>query len=592
MHTKLHTLLVGSACVLLPVSAFAQMSFLDGVALPNSGGEILSYYAPANVVASTYSSNVAGNVGHGVRLTTLNANGTFSSPAVSTIDLSATFGGTGVYNLTSVQVDNQGRDFGVATLIPGTVLGAERGTTVGKAVFFQISTGSILGSLDVGYHPDSVSITPDGNRLVVANEGEFISTAGVQTPGSVSIINLAGVIGASDLATKLGNSTITASNVGFTGVDLSGIRINATNPGSVLASDRHLYVEPEYISASNTKAYVSLQENNAIATINLGSGVVESVRSLGTLTQRIDNSDRDGSTGIPGGSSNPKPSIGVNDTATGLLMPDTIARFEKNGQTYLVTANEGDARNDTNDSTTDEVRAGRLNTVASGYEGAGNMFGTRSVSIVNAATGAVVWDSSNGQDVPGAAFESFEDYIAANHSETFGMNQNNAFTFRPVASGVVNNFTDGIFTNAAGTEANSDTRSDDKGPEPESVAYGVIDGREILFAAMERQGGIFMFDITDLANITFVDYINLLVNGSSVGQAYLSPEYMTFLGASANPTGKNILLVGYENPSQLFGGMVVIEITTAAIPEPSAAAALAGFGVLALAAGRRRRAAR
>ncbi|MCU0793160.1 MAG: PEP-CTERM sorting domain-containing protein [Opitutaceae bacterium] len=586
MHTKLHLLLVGTACALFPLSSQAQLSFFSGTALPNSGGEILSYYAPANLIASTYSSNVSGNVGHGVRFTTLNANGALTSPTVATVDLSNAFGATGVYNLSSVQVDNQGRDFGVATLIPGTTAGAERGTMPGRAVFFQISTGSILGAVDVGYHPDSVTMTPDGNRLVIANEGEFITTAGVQTPGSISIINLAGVGSANDLATALGNAAITANTVGFTGLDLSGIRINATNPGTIAANDRHLYIEPEYVSATNTKAYVSLQENNAVAVIDLQSGTVEAVRDLGTLTQRIDNSDRDGASAI--GTSSPRPSIGVNDTATGMLMPDTIARFEKGGQTYLITANEGDARNDTNEATTDEARVGRLNTIASGYEGAGNMFGTRSVSIVNADTGAVVWDSSNGQDIPGAAFQSFEDYIAANDSTTFGMNQNNAFAFRPVEGGVINNFSEGIFTNATATEANSDTRSDDKGPEPESVAYASIGGRDYLFAAMERQGGIFMFDITDLSEVLFVDYINLVVQGDSAGQVYLSPEYMTFLDASSNPTGKHLLLVGYENPSQLFGGMALIEIAPSAIPEPSAFAMVAGLGALGAAALRRR----
>lgn len=611
MKSSLHSLLVGVSCTLLPAAGFAQMNFLSGVQLPSSGGEILSYYAPSAIVASTYSSNTAGSVGHGVRLTQIGSNGALSSPSVATVDLSNTFGGLGIFSVTSVQVDSQGRDFGVATVIPGynadatNVNNLARVDTAGKAVFFQISTGNVLGSVDVGYHPDSVTITPNGSKILVANEAEYVTSAAsvtlgsnvvpiTQRAGSVSIIDLAGVTSASDLQTKLGNTQIGVTNAGFSGLDLSGIRINATNPGSIAASDRQLYVEPEYITANNSKAYVSLQENNALATIDLASGTVESVRSLGTLTQRIDASDRDGAAGIPGGAANPKPSISVTTSATGLLMPDTIAKFEKNGEVYVVTANEGDGRNDAVQSANDEARVsgGRLTVVAAGFEGAGNMFGTRSISIVRASDGQIVWDSSDGQDNPAASFKSFEDYIAANHKETFGMDQNSAFKFRPVSAGQVGNFDTGLFTDTAGSVgANSDTRSDNKGPEPETVAYGSINGRDYVFASMERQGGIFMFDVTDLNNVSFVSYINLLINADSAGQAYLSPEGMVFVSAANSPTGSALLLMGYENPTNTFGGLAVIDVGAAAIPEPASVAGLAGLGALGFAALRRRRAA-
>ena len=593
MQTKLHNLLVGAACALLPVSAFAQIDFLTGVSLPNSGGEILSFYSAGSdkIIASTFSSNAVGNVGHGVRLTQLNSNGTLSNYTVPTIDLANTFSTTGVYSVSSVQVDNQGRDFGVATVIPGNDTNLARVDTVGKAVFFQISTGSILGSLDLGYHPDSVTMTPNGQKLLVANEAEYVSSAATvnsvsitQRAGSISVIDLSSVTSASDLATKLGNSSINTTSVGFGGLDLSGIRINATSPSSVAAGDRALYVEPEYITTSNTQAFVSLQENNAIATIDLTNNSV-SVRSLGTLTQTIDNTDRkSGQSGLN------RAEIAVNASATGLLMPDTITKFEKGGETYIVTANEGDGRNDALQAANDEARVsgGRLTVVAAGFEGAGNMFGTRSISIVRASDGAIVWDSSDGQGTD-AAFKSFEDYIATNDSATFGMDANSAFNFRPSSSGVVNNYTDGMFTES-GTAANSDTRSDNKGPEPESVAYASINGRDYVFTAMERQGGIFMFDVTDLSNVAFVDYLNLTQQASSVGQFYLSPESLQFLSAEQNGTGKNLLLVGFENPTNTFGGLAVLEVS--AIPEPSTAAALAGFGALGLAALRRRRSSR
>jgi len=72
------------------------------------------------------------------------------------------------------------------------------------------------------------------------------------------------------------------------------------------------------------------------------------------------------------------------------------------------------------------------------------------------------------------------------------------------------------------------------------------------------------------------------------------PETIRFVDAASNPTGKNILLLGYENPTQAFAviAVIVVSATTSAIPEPSTYAALAGLGVLGLALSRRRRAIR
>ncbi len=258
MSKLTHSLLLGASCAFaLPALVSAQqINFLDGVALPDSGGEILSYYSAGGTgfIASTYSSGTSG--AHGVRLTQLQANGSLSSPAVAQIDLGSTFGATGVFSLSSVQVDNQGRDFGVATLIPGAA-GEQRGSVLGKAVFFQLSTGSVLGSVDVGYHPDSVTITPDGNRLVIANEGEFISNAGPQTPGSVSVVQLTGVTSAADLGTKLA-----ASQIGVTGVDISSSARELTEMRSRLR---------RAISSitTNVSRYISLRIDATVASMSL-----------------------------------------------------------------------------------------------------------------------------------------------------------------------------------------------------------------------------------------------------------------------------------------------------------------------------------
>jgi len=178
-----------------------------------------------------------------------------------------------------------------------------------------------------------VSFAPDGSRLLVANEGEFISTTATQRAGSVSVINLNGATLA-----NLGSLTNAAvTDVNFTnglatGIALDGVR-NARLDTLNVKSPNALDVEPEYVTTTNGRAYVSLQEGNAIAVIDLigpNSNQVTAIHTLGTITVTNDASDREENA--------------LNDTVKGMPMPDTIANFSRGGRTYLLTADEGDAR--------------------------------------------------------------------------------------------------------------------------------------------------------------------------------------------------------------------------------------------------------
>jgi hypothetical protein len=578
MKIQLTSLIVGTSCALLPVSAFAEVSFLSGVALPN-GGEIISF-----AEGSLLSTNSLGgtSASHSIQAYNLGSNAVLS--ATSTIDLNGVYG-TAASTLSISSVLNDARGFGVATVIPT----ATSASDFGRIAIFNKSNGAILKTLDVGYHPDSVTITPDGTKLLIANEGEFVSTAADNTfarPGSVSVVNLAGV-NSSNYASTLGALTnaavrthdFSAANLG-SGVTLNGVRNNRLDTLTV-KNPNAADVEPEYITASNTTAYVTLQENNAIATLDLETGQYTKISVLGTITQTIDASDKDGA----GSGSTQGKAIAINDTVTGMPMPDTITKFERNGTTFLVTANEGDGRGDDGDfargsalltSTTatpavvalaNNTGIGRLNllkdqgdTNGDGIIETPTMLGTRSFSIRNAETGELVFDSA----------AKIEEYVAANNPASFNMN--------------------------SGDRTKFDERSDDKGPEPEALTFGSFDGRDYVFVGNERENGIFQFDVTDLNNVTIAGYINT-VTGTTDGEnggVYISPESMLFLaaGASGNTTGKNLLIVGFEGTGG-NGSIGVFGVTsTSAIPEPSTYAALAGVGALGLALLRRRRAAR
>lgn len=522
-------------------SIHAQITFQSGVSLPY-GGEIISYRSSQLLATNS------GNGFHGVQAYSLLGDGSLSSGI--SIDLGGVFGANATSSITSVFADVRG--FGVASIVPT----ATTATDFGKVAFFDLSSGSILKTLDVGYHPDSVTMTPDGTKLLVANEGEFVSVAGESTfarPGSVSVVNLSAITNAAGLsaltASDVNTYDFSPGNLG-SGVSLQGVRDNTLATNNATTTAGFANIEAEYIAPTNDKAFVTLQENNAIAVLDFASGKYEAIHKLGAITQTVDASDKDG----PGGAK----AIAINDTLKGLPMPDTMVLFSKNGTTLLATANEGDGRPDDGDfargstltgNMTAEVSAiandtgiGRLNLLkdqgrdADGKIADPTMLGTRSFSLWNATSGELVFDSGS----------AIEQWVAANDSAVFNTN--------------------------SGNTSNWDTRSDDKGPEPEALAFGHIDGKDFIFVGAERQNGIFQFDITDLNNVSIVGYFNPVTSSADSGGAFISPESILFLDAASNPTGKNLLVVGFEGTGS-NGSIGVFEV----VPEPQTWALL-GFG--------------
>jgi hypothetical protein len=526
--------LLAIAATLPFAAAQAQITFNSGVSLPY-GGEIVSY---TNGQLLTTNS---GNGSHGVQSYSLSPSGSLT--AGLSIDLGTVFGAGLTSSITSVYADARG--FGVASIVPT----ATTSTDFGRIAFFDLSSGSILKTLDVGYHPDSVTMTPDGTKLLVANEGEYGSTNSTISeafarPGSVSVVNLSGITNASGLSAltsaNVNTYDFSSGNLG-SGVSLQGIRDNTLVTNNATTSAGFANIEAEYIAPTNDKAYVTLQENNAIAVLDFASGKYEAIHKLGTITQTVDASDKDGASNTT--------TIAINDTLKGLPMPDTVVLFTKNGTTLLATANEGDSRPDDGDiargstltaNMTTAVAAianntgiGRLKLLkdqgrdADGKIADPTMMGTRSFSLWNATTGALVFDSGS----------AIEQWVAANDAAAF-------------------NITDG-------STGNFDDRSDDKGPEPEALAFGRIDGKDYIFVGAERENGIFQFDITDLNNVSIVGYFNPVTSTADSGGSFISPESILFLDAASNPSGKNLLVVGFEGTGT-NGSVGVFEV----VPEP------------------------
>jgi hypothetical protein len=560
--------LAAAVTALLAPAAEANLQLNELFALTSANGarngsaEILAYSPDQNTVLST----MGGTSGYGVQVLNLSSTGSLSERGLVTFD--SIFGGAGTMNgPSSTAIDPLGRGFGVVSLIP-----AANGTTPGKIGFFNYRTGELaaLNSLDVGFHPDSVKFSADGTKLFVVNEGEFTSGGNTDAPGSISIVDLSGVAGIAGLSgldnTHVKTFDFQAANLGA-GVSLTGLRIN-----DLTTTEPYRHVEPEFLSEFGGKLYVSLQENNAIGVFDLAAEKWSKIHGLGTIVQTVDASDRDGAGGTA--------SAQINDSVAGLPMPDALATFSLGGKTYIVSANEGDFRVDDNDRSrvrdlptsgsgrVDPGTAAALNAIYGDYRANSNlgrlriskidgdtdrdgdidvltMTGTRSFSIWDAETGALVKDSG-----------SLENYLLSQ---------------------------DPALHNANYDEANNvlvfDARSPDKGPEPEGLTIGEIDGRRIAFVGMERQNGLVAYDITDPTSLLPLAYVNSAQSG------LISPESLLFVPAADSPSGTALILAGYE----LKGGGIGVY---SAVPVPAALPlAASAFALLAGVARRRNRAA-
>ncbi|WP_105212891.1 MULTISPECIES: choice-of-anchor I family protein [unclassified Pseudoalteromonas] len=430
-------------------------------------------------------------------------------------------------------------------------MAAETGVK-GQVAFYDISGEAplFLHNVEVGYLPDMVTFTPDGTKVVVANEGEPAGDYSVDPEGSIAVI-----------AIESGKPAIEASLLGFSQfndqqAELAAQGVVFANPtgrtikGQLINTTVAMDLEPEYvaISADSKTAYVSLQENNALAVVDLENMTLE-VRALGFKdwgNLLIDASDKDGGINFqqyPG--------------LFGMYQPDTIATYQWQGADFVVSANEGDGREyffDSADEASclaegglefdeddgclayiDESRAedldladnfayvnnddddiGRL--IVSTVRGDADQDGRYEQLYAYGARSFSIWDANTG-----LVFDSGDDVgriTAAIHGSAFNNNED---------------------------ENEGDTRSDAKGAEPEALALGQVQGRTYAFVGLERMGGIMVYDITNPFDVKFKNYASNrgLVEGADI-TGDLAPEGMRFISAEQSPNGMPLLVVGNE----------------------------------------------
>ncbi|MEA5503120.1 choice-of-anchor I family protein [Halotia wernerae UHCC 0503] len=350
----------------------------------------------------------------------------------------------------------------------------------GKTVFFN-TNGDFLNSVTVGSLPDMVTFTPDGDRVLVANEGEPNSEYTIDPEGSLSIINLADF--------SVVNAGFSQFNSQINQLRTAGVRVFGTN--ATVAQD----VEPEYITVSedSTKAWVSLQENNAIAGLDLIKNEITNIIPLGFKDYNqpgnaIDASDRDDAINI------------ANWPVLGMYQPDAIASYTVNGKTYIVTANEGDTRD--YDGFSEEVRVGN-----NAYQLDPNAFPNADELKLPENLGRLTVTNTLGDVNGDGLFEQI--YAFGGRSFSILEWDETAKTLKQVYDSG-NDFEQIIaqrlpnFFNSNNDENSFDTRSDDKGPEPEDVKIAEINGRFYAFVGLERVGGVMTYDVTDPLNPVFI----------------------------------------------------------------------------------------
>lgn len=376
--------------------------------------------------------------------------------------------------------------------------------------------GAFKAAYECGAQPDMVCFTPDGSRVLTADEGEpreGYGTGAVDPKGSVTIVEL---------------DADRAVTVTFDAWDSRRDELVAKNVilKKGIAPSRDL--EPEYIAVSpdSRRAYVTLQEANAVATLDLEQGDFIAIDSLGFKNNLIEGNELD---------LRKDKKIKVRwENTRGVYMPDGIACFQAAGKTYLVTANEGDASewgDYTNiktmqvalDETWKPVEAecldpNKVDGLPEQKAGAKYVLGARSFSIWRVDDGGITRVFDSGSD--------FERITAERYPENF---------------------------NASNKNNKLDSRSDAKGPEPESVTVGKIGSKAYAFVGLERIGGVMMYDVTDPERAAFVDYLNTRDfsvdfpdKGCDPKQGDIAPEGMAFVSAQDSPCGYPLVLAACE----------------------------------------------
>lgn len=404
----------------------------------------------------------------------------------------------------------------------------------GLIALYRSDDLSLLGTYTAGALPDMVALSADGKTILTANEGEPSSDYSNDPEGSVTIVDIS-----NGFTTESEGAVV--HQVSFEDFNTSGTRhaelgstVRISGPtGTSVAQD----LEPEYLALSSdqTKAYVALQENNAMAIIDINTATVDSIKGLGEKSwstasgNELDASNKDDGPG----------EFASYEQLVGLYMPDTVASFSVDGVDYIVSANEGDGREyiyettqqscDTANHTWDgkEYQVGGDDEDAAKYTSKVD----DCISHIDEARGGDIVDLVDANHPLKDALDDNDELkrIKIVHDKDTYSAEDNIVTFGARSFSIWNDQAELVFdsgddiakkvfpsdeNNFNATNDNNDpaetpdNRSDDKGTEPEAIEVAEIDGKHYVFVGLERQGGVIVYDVTDPTAPVYQSYIN------------------------------------------------------------------------------------
>ncbi|MBQ0786122.1 MAG: choice-of-anchor I family protein [Oceanihabitans sp.] len=374
----------------------------------------------------------------------------------------------------------------------------------GKILVYNTVDDSLLNQYNVGALPDMVTFSKDGKLIISANEGEPNEDYTVDPMGTISIIDLA-----DNTTTTL---DFTSFNAQQATLETQGFRV--FGPGATLAQD----VEPEYVAVSEDSqtAWVSLQENNGMAKVNLVSKTIEAIYPFGfkdynAAGNEIDASDKDNVTALK------------NWPVFGMYQPDAIVNVNINGIDYIISANEGDSRD--YDGFSEEVRVDDLTLDATVFPISEDY--QNEINLGRLKTTNTLGDTDNDGD---------NDVIYSYGARSFSVWSANGNLMYDSGNSIATE-TLALTPNRFNDE---DGRSDDKGAEPEAVeVLNIGNERYILFVGLERSDQVMVYDITNPTAPTFLSIL------SHAGDE--APEGVLVIPAATSPTGNDLLVVSNED---------------------------------------------
>ena len=414
-------------------------------------------------------------------------------------------------------------------------------TASGLVAWLRAKDLTLLGTDTVGALPDMLTFTPDGTHLLVANEGEpnsYNQADSVDPEGSISIIRVQGL---NPNAARLQREVHTAGfgefNDQIDNLRTAGVRIYG--PNASVAQD----LEPEYITvaADGNTAWVTLQENNAVAVLDIKARQVTAIRPLGFKDHSLDGmgmdvSDEDGGVNTNSGT----PAIRIAPVPVkGMYLPDTIASYQANGKTWLITANEGDARADW-PGFNEETRVRAHCTL--GLDPVVFADAANQVRDSNLGRLRITSTPNGGQTGKNAAGQCTELYsFGARSFSIWSSDLQRVYDSGDQFEQRTQKL-DNVKFNASNDNNTFDGRSPAKGPEPEGVAIATFASRTYAFIGLERVGGIMVYEVTKPQAPSFVTYANDR-NGVDGDRG---PEGLHVIPAAKSPNGKPLLVVGNE----------------------------------------------